>query len=93
MGTKALSSATIKRGAQSTLIRVSEATEGSTMKNTADGKIRPKRKSGPLSLHPLTPEEAIRRALSVPPPAKEDSKPKAKVKAVKKKAGRKKGSS
>ena len=48
------------------------------------------RNAKPISLHPLTPEEAIRRALAVPPPAKE-AKPKGKVKAVKKKAGRKKG--
>jgi hypothetical protein len=47
------------------------------------------RNTKPISLHPLTPEEAIRRALSAPPPAKEQ-KPKAKAKRVKK-AGRKKG--
>lgn len=39
----------------------------------------PGRGGYPLSLHPLTPEEAIRRALSALPPAKEQ-KPKAKAK-------------
>jgi hypothetical protein len=49
-----------------------------------DGNIR---NTKPISLHPLTPEEAIRRALSAPPPAKE-AKPKAKPA---KRAMRKKG--
>lgn len=41
------------------------------------------RNAKPISLHPLTPEEAIRRALSVPTPAKE-AKAKAKRKRAKK---------
>ena len=47
------------------------------------------RNAKPLSLAPLSPEEAIRRALSVPPPVKE-SKAKAKAKPAKK-GKRKKG--
>ena len=48
------------------------------------------RNAKPISLHPLTPEEAIRRALSVPAPTKEAKpNPKAKAKQKKKPAKRK----
>jgi hypothetical protein len=45
-------------------------------------------KGKPLSLAPLTPEDALRRAMSVPPPKHDPPTPKAK-KAAKKKSGRK----
>jgi hypothetical protein len=44
----------------------------------------------PISLHPLTPEEAIRRAMSVPPPKHDAPMPKAKKKPAKKASDRKK---
>jgi hypothetical protein len=46
--------------------------------------------SKPISLYPLTPEEALRRAMSVPAP-KSDPKPQVKAKAKKKHATKKKG--
>jgi len=48
------------------------------------------KRHGPVSLYGLTPEEALRRAMSVPAPAHDPKPPKPPEKAKKKKPGGKK---